>query len=68
MWTQTTDVEGEVNGLMTYDRRTVRLNIKQWKEDVTALYEAAAKRARNGTTQFGVMSGRSEGEVQIGMP
>ena len=26
VYTQTTDVEGEVNGLMTYDRETVKMD------------------------------------------
>ena len=25
-YTQTTDVEGEVNGLMTYDRKVIKIN------------------------------------------
>ncbi|KAK3397507.1 glycoside hydrolase [Sordaria brevicollis] len=45
VYTQTTDVEGEVNGLVTYDRRVVRINVTQWKEDIQALYDAAAKRS-----------------------
>lgn len=44
VWTQTTDVEGEVNGFLTYDRRILRLDEKQWKEDIQALYDAAEKR------------------------
>ncbi|KAM0281458.1 hypothetical protein ACHAQH_003488 [Verticillium albo-atrum] len=47
VWTQTTDVEGEVNGLLTYDRRILRPNIGQWRSDIGALYEAAKARARN---------------------
>ena len=27
IYTQTTDVEGEVNGLMTYDRKVMKLNM-----------------------------------------
>ena len=27
MYTQTTDVEGEVNGLMTYDRKVIKVDI-----------------------------------------
>ena len=45
VWTQTTDVEGEVNGLLTYDRRILRPDEQQWKDDIKALYDAAAKRA-----------------------
>ena len=29
VYTQTTDVEGEVNGLMTYDRKKDKMNIKR---------------------------------------
>lgn len=45
VWTQTTDVEGEVNGILTYDRRLFRPNIQQWRDDIMALYDAAAKRS-----------------------
>jgi len=68
VWTQTTDVEGEVNGLMTYDRRFIRMNETQWKEDVTALYAAAARRASGETSKFAVMSDRSLDSMQVGMP
>ncbi|KAM7213526.1 beta-galactosidase [Rhypophila decipiens] len=44
VYTQTTDVEGEVNGLMTYDRRVVRIDVDQWKDDIKALFEAAKGR------------------------
>ncbi|KAJ5514294.1 hypothetical protein N7463_003846 [Penicillium fimorum] len=44
VWTQTTDVEGEVNGLITYDRRLARVDVKQWQADIKALYDAAATR------------------------
>ena len=44
VWTQTTDVEGEVNGLLTYDRRLLRPDEKQWQHDINALYQAAKKR------------------------
>jgi hypothetical protein len=44
VYTQTTDVEGEVNGLMTYDRRVVRIDVERWKEDIKGLYEAARAR------------------------
>lgn len=44
IWTQTTDVEGEVNGMLTYDRRIVRPHLDQWNEDIQALYDAAAER------------------------
>ncbi|ROT41031.1 glycoside hydrolase family 2 protein [Sodiomyces alkalinus F11] len=44
VWTQTSDVEGEVNGLLTYDRRLLRPEVAQWKEDTRSVYEAAAAR------------------------
>ncbi|KAK6840492.1 CAZyme family GH2 [Apiospora arundinis] len=44
VWTQTTDVEGEVNGFLTYDRRILRLKVDQWKADIQALYDAAQGR------------------------
>ncbi|OQD81321.1 hypothetical protein PENANT_c028G05777 [Penicillium antarcticum] len=50
VWTQTTDVEGEVNGLITYDRRLARTDEKQWQADIKALYDAAAARS-NATTE-----------------
>lgn len=45
VWTQTTDVEGEVNGLLTYDRRILRPDVKQWQQDIQNLYSALAKRS-----------------------
>ncbi|TKA68257.1 hypothetical protein B0A49_08019 [Cryomyces minteri] len=47
VWTQTTDVEGEVNGLLTYDRRILRPNEAQWKADIQGLYDAAASRSNS---------------------
>ncbi|KAF2278897.1 putative hydrolase [Westerdykella ornata] len=44
VWTQTTDVEGEVNGMLTYDRRVLRPDLKVWNEDIRNLYRAAARR------------------------
>ena len=43
------DVEGEVNGLLTYDREVLRPNVAQWQADIQALYDAVAARS-NGTT------------------
>ncbi|KAL2128357.1 hypothetical protein VTI74DRAFT_9285 [Chaetomium olivicolor] len=45
VYTQTSDVEGEVNGLVTYDRRVVRVDKEQWRRDIRALFEAARKRS-----------------------
>lgn len=57
-------MEGEVNGMMTYDRRWVRMNATMWKEDIQALYDTAEKRAteaslplmnlRMGGLQYGI--------------
>ncbi|KAF1969264.1 putative beta-galactosidase [Bimuria novae-zelandiae CBS 107.79] len=61
VWTQTTDVEGEVNGMLTYDRRINRMNKEQWKADIKALYDAATTRnGSNGTVYLG-----SRGEMGI---
>lgn len=53
VYTQTTDVEGEVNGLLTYDRRVLRVNAARWREDIRALYDAAAARAAGSATGRG---------------
>lgn len=39
VYTQTTDVEGEVNGLMTYDRKVVKMSPETLKEMHSVLYE-----------------------------
>jgi hypothetical protein len=64
-------VEGEVNGLMTYDRKIIRMDEKKWKEDLMALYAAAEARASLNGTSFVVMrdeemDGKLEG-LQKGM-
>jgi hypothetical protein len=59
VWTQTTDVEGEVNGFLTYDRRILRLDEAQWKADIQALYDAADGR-KGGPTKT-----RRAGTVEI---
>ena len=54
---------------MTYDRRIIRMNETLWKQDVTALYEAAARRANVGNaTQYAAVVDRSLEGVQLGMP
>lgn len=50
VWTQTTDVEGEVNGLLTYDRRIERPDVPQWQADIKGLFEAAAGRGGFGNS------------------
>jgi hypothetical protein len=44
VWTQTTDVEGEVNGLLTYDRRLMRIDLNLWRDEIQAIYDAAENR------------------------
>lgn len=34
VWTQTTDVEGEVNGMLTYDRRVLRTDVVKWQKAI----------------------------------
>ena len=41
VYTQTTDVEGEVNGFMTYDRKVMKMPIEELKADNERLYEVA---------------------------
>jgi beta-galactosidase/beta-glucuronidase len=38
VYTQTTDVEGEVNGLMTYDRKVIKIPVEKLKEIHSALF------------------------------
>ncbi len=38
VYTQTTDVEGEVNGLMTYDRKVIKMNLDRMTEAARKLY------------------------------
>ena len=39
VYTQTTDVEGEVNGLMTYDRKVIKIPVETLKEMHSVLYK-----------------------------
>jgi beta-galactosidase/beta-glucuronidase len=43
IYTQTTDVEIETNGLMTYDRKVVKLPVEGLRETSRRLYEAGTK-------------------------
>ncbi|KAF2267189.1 putative hydrolase [Lojkania enalia] len=52
VWTETTDVEGEVNGMLTYDRRINRMDKDQWKRDIQALYDTAERRTMNATARI----------------
>ncbi|TRM57270.1 glycoside hydrolase family 2 protein [Schizophyllum amplum] len=50
VYTQTTDVEGEVNGFLTYDRAVSRVDEAEWKAAIAALYETFA--AKVSGTQY----------------
>ena len=39
IYTQTTDVEGEVNGLMTYDRAIIKMDVDEVHKANSALYK-----------------------------
>lgn len=39
VYTQTTDVEGEVNGLMTYDRKVIKLDENRVRKANLELYK-----------------------------
>jgi beta-galactosidase/beta-glucuronidase len=41
VYTQTTDVEGEINGFMTYDRKVVKFPVEKMKVVNTRLYDPA---------------------------
>jgi hypothetical protein len=45
VYTQTTDVEGEVNGLLTYDRKVIRTDVPKWQKMIKDIYKAAKSRA-----------------------
>jgi beta-galactosidase/beta-glucuronidase len=40
IYTQTTDVEGEVNGLLTYDREVLKLDPQETREMIKPLYQS----------------------------
>ncbi len=55
VYTQTTDVEGEINGLMTYDRKVIKIPAKEARElcircysDRTTKQPADSARSRDG--------------------
>lgn len=62
VWTQTTDVEGELNGLLSYDRRVLRPDLKIWREEIQALYDAAAARGAMNYTIGEPVELRAAGE------
>jgi len=50
VWTQTTDVEGEVNGILTYDRAVLKLDANWLIARNRALFDAFAKATSPTTT------------------
>ncbi|EJD41515.1 glycoside hydrolase family 2 protein [Auricularia subglabra TFB-10046 SS5] len=50
IYTQTTDVEGEVNGFLTYDRAEDHIqDQEQWKAAIKALFDTFEAKIKNGT-------------------
>ena len=47
VYTQTTDVEGEINGLMTYDRKVIKIPAKELAELHTVLFEPVDDHSQN---------------------
>ena len=47
VYTQTTDVEGEINGLMTYDRKVIKIPAEELAELHSKLYTEPAKESSN---------------------
>ena len=45
VYTQTTDVEGEINGLMTYDRKVIKIPARELRELHQILFSATDKKA-----------------------
>ena len=39
VYTQTTDIEGEINGFMTYDREVQKVDVDRFRENVEKLYQ-----------------------------
>lgn len=44
VYTQTTDVEGEVNGLLTYDRKKMKVDAKRVREANRRLIESNSEK------------------------
>ena len=42
VYTQTTDVEGEVNGFMTYDRKVMKMPVEKLKEVNEKMYDVVS--------------------------
>ncbi|KAJ7101606.1 glycoside hydrolase family 2 protein [Mycena crocata] len=44
VYTQTTDVEGEVNGFLTYDREVDHVDTEKWKAVIQSIYDTFEKK------------------------
>jgi hypothetical protein len=53
IYTQTTDVEGEVNGLMTYDRAMIKMDADRVRQINSVLYKTNAAPAKKVSTDSG---------------
>lgn len=66
IYTQTTDVEGEVNGLITYDREVVKLDVDKTRELLAPLYEkpkekiTLVKDAEHSPNKWAVYTGNKQ--------
>ncbi|PLW10524.1 hypothetical protein PCANC_21124 [Puccinia coronata f. sp. avenae] len=56
VFTQTTDVEAETNGLLTYDRRILRPNVKKWQTLIAQIHAAARRRSHGGKQSSGLIT------------
>ncbi|KAJ7649185.1 glycoside hydrolase family 2 protein [Mycena rosella] len=52
VYTQTTDVEGEVNGFLTYDREENHVDTEKWKTEIQALYDTFNKKVSGYQTKM----------------
>ncbi|KAA1079234.1 hypothetical protein PGT21_004721 [Puccinia graminis f. sp. tritici] len=62
VYTQTTDVEGETNGLLTYDRRILRPDLEKWQKITAEIHAAPQKAAPLGNQKH------SQSNSQLPLP
>ncbi|KZV84908.1 glycoside hydrolase family 2 protein [Exidia glandulosa HHB12029] len=61
VYTQTTDVEGEVNGFLTYDRAVDHTDAEKWKAAIQALYDTFNAKVANGTEGAAIVNTNADG-------
>lgn len=72
IYTQTTDVEGEINGLMTYDRRVMKIDTLRSPGMFAPLYERPGRyqpmlpTSERGAQTWQAMSSENDGMIQDG--